>query len=86
MDGKEKVDVWATNDKLKDRSIRMVMETAGLEREPAERLYQAAAGNIRAEIVMHETGVSRRMAARLLDENEGYVRRAIRAAGGNKDE
>ncbi len=80
------VDVRATNTKLRDRSIRIVVNATGLDRPAAERLYQAANGSIKAAIVMHETGVSRMMAAQLLTENEGYVRRAIRAAAGGKNE
>lgn len=78
------VDVRATNVKLKDRSIRITMNATGLDREAAEKLYQTAGGSIKAAIVMHETGVDCAAAERLLTENEGYVRRAIRAAGGAK--
>jgi len=79
------VDVRATNVKLKDRSIRITMNATGLNREAAEKLYQAAGGSIKAAIVMHETGVSCEKAEELLTENEGYVRRAIRAAGGKNE-
>lgn len=78
------VDVKATNVKLKDRSVRITMNATGLDRDAAEKLYQAAGGSIKAAIVMHETGVSRMMAEQLLIENEGNVSRAIRAAGGKE--
>lgn len=79
------VDVRATNDKLRDRSIRITMNATGLAREAAESLYHEANGSIKAAIVMHKAEVSRETAERLLAENEGYVRRAIRAGGGQDD-
>lgn len=79
------VDVRATNVKLKDRSIRITMNATGLDRESAEKLYQAAGGSIKAAIVMHETGVSCETAEQLLKDSEGYVRKAIKAAGGKNE-
>ena len=79
------VDVRATNVKLKDRSIRITMNATGLGREEAEALYQAAGGSIKAAIVMHETGVSKETAEQLLIDSEGYVRKAIQAAGGKNE-
>ena len=79
------VDVRATNVKLKDRSIRITMNATGLDREAAEKLYQAAGGSIKAAVVMHETGVSREEAELLIEQNDGYVRKAIQAAGGKNE-
>ena len=79
------VDVRATNVKLKDRSIRITMNATGLERSAAEELYQAAGGSIKAAIVMHETGVDCETAEKLLTEQDGYVRKAIKAAGGKNE-
>ncbi len=79
------VDVRATNVKLKDRSIRITMNATGLDREEAEKLYQAAGGSIKAAVVMHETGVSREEAELLIEQNDGYVRKAIQAAGGKNE-
>jgi len=76
------VDVRATNVKLKDRSIRIAMNALDVDRESAEQVLSAAGGSIKTAIVMYEGGVSCEEADRLLAENEGYVRRAIRAAGG----
>ncbi len=76
------VDVRATNVKLKDRSVRIMMNAVGVERAEAEALLQAADGNIKTAIVMYETNVTRQQAEELLEKNEGYVRRAIRCAGG----
>lgn len=76
------VDVRATNVKLKDRSVRIVMNATGLEREAAQELYQSAGENIKTAIVMYESGVTRQDAEILLAENEGMVRRAIQAVGG----
>jgi len=76
------VDVRATNVKLKDRSVRIMMNAVDVERAEAEALLQAADGNIKTAIVMYETNVTRQQAEELLEKNEGYVRRTIRCAGG----
>ncbi len=71
------VDVRATNVKLKDRAVRIVMNATGLSREQAQRLHADAQGNIKAAIVMHETGASCELALSALNECGGYVRQAI---------
>ncbi len=71
------VDVRATNVKLKDRSVRIVMNATGLPREAAQKLHAEAQGNIKAAIVMHESGASYELAMAALNECDGYVRRAI---------
>jgi N-acetylmuramic acid 6-phosphate etherase len=50
------VDLRATNDKLVDRSHRIVMEIAGLDREAAQKVLQAAGGSVKTAIVMSLLG------------------------------
>jgi N-acetylmuramic acid 6-phosphate etherase len=71
------VDLRAWNDKLVDRSRRIVMETTGLEREEAGRALAAAAGSVKAAIVMVRRQVSRDDAERLLQEHDGHLRPII---------
>lgn len=73
------VDVRSSNDKLRDRSIRIVMNATGRARPEAEALYRQAGEDIKAAIVMGEAGASREAAARALAEADGFVRRAIEA-------
>lgn len=68
------VDLKAWNEKLVDRSQRIVMEATGLERERARAVLAAADGSVKTAIVMARRGVARDEAERLLEENGGHLR------------
>lgn len=68
------VDLRAWNDKLIDRSQRIVMETTGLDRNRARDVIQQAAGNVKIAIVMARRGVAKSEAERLLTEHAGRLR------------
>ena len=68
------VDLRAWNDKLVDRSRRIVMETTGLGREEARTVLEAAGGQVKTAIVMARRGVARDEADRLLAEHQGRLR------------
>ena len=68
------VDLRAWNDKLVDRSQRIVMETTGLDRNRARDVIQQAAGNVKIAIVMARRGVAKSEAERLLTEHAGRLR------------
>ena len=68
------VDLRAWNDKLIDRSERIVMETTGLPREEARGVIEAADGRVKTAIVMARRRVSRDEAERLLEEHHGKLR------------
>ncbi|MEX2109771.1 MAG: N-acetylmuramic acid 6-phosphate etherase [Gemmatimonadaceae bacterium] len=69
------VDLRATNNKLVDRSRRIVMEVCGVSRDEAKRLLEAADKSVKVAIVMHKKGVSREIAESLLAANGGVIRR-----------
>jgi N-acetylmuramic acid 6-phosphate etherase len=69
------VDLKATNNKLVDRSQRIVMEVCGVSREEAKDLLARADRSVKTAIVMQKRGVSREDAERLLAENGGVIRR-----------
>ena len=71
------VDLRATNDKLVDRSHRIVMEVAGLDRDAAQKVLQAAGGSVKTAIVMSLLGVTREEAERKLAEQGGVIRRVV---------
>jgi N-acetylmuramic acid 6-phosphate etherase len=71
------VDLRAWNDKLIDRSERIVMETTGLPRAEARAVIDAADGRVKTAIVMARRRVSRDEAERLLEENEGHLRTIV---------
>jgi N-acetylmuramic acid 6-phosphate etherase len=74
------VDLRATNNKLIDRSQRIVMEVTGVSREDATRLIERAGKSVKLAIVMQKKGVSREEAEKLLAENAGVVRRVTKDA------
>ena len=71
------VDLRAWNDKLVDRSHRIVMETTGLPRDDARAVLDAAGGRVKTAIVMARRGVSGDEADRLLAEHQGRLRSIV---------
>src|SRR5215204_4199783 len=67
------VDLRATNDKLTDRSQRIVAEVCDVDREEARTLLADAGGRVKLAIVMHALGVSRVEAERRLDAAGGVI-------------
>jgi N-acetylmuramic acid 6-phosphate etherase len=56
------VDLQASNAKLRDRGVRIVMEVLGVEREAARAGLEAADGAVRTAIVMLHEGLDREAA------------------------
>jgi N-acetylmuramic acid 6-phosphate etherase len=71
------VDLRAWNDKLVDRSRRIVMETTGLDRGAAQRVIDAADGSVKTAIVMARRGVAKHEAELLLAQNAGRLRPVV---------
>jgi N-acetylmuramic acid 6-phosphate etherase len=71
------VDLKATNNKLKDRSERIVVEVCGVSREEARKLLQEAGKSVKTAIVMQKLGISRAEAEDALARAGGVIRRAI---------
>jgi N-acetylmuramic acid 6-phosphate etherase len=71
------VDLRATNNKLKDRSERIVVEVCGVSREEARQLLEAADKSVKTAIVMQKLHVDREGALAALAHAGGVIRRAI---------
>ena len=71
------VDLRATNNKLKDRSERIVIEVCGVSRERARELLEQADKSVKTAIVMQKLGVGRDEALAALERAGGIIRRAI---------
>ena len=71
------VDLRATNNKLKDRSERIVIEVCGVSRERARELIEEADKSVKTAIVMQKLGVGRDEALAALERAGGVIRRAI---------
>ena len=74
------VDLKATNEKLRDRSVRIVMEMTNLNRPAAKRLLARAEGKVKAAIVMHFRRTDLAGALKILDECGQFLRKVIEGA------
>ena len=72
------VDLRATNEKLRDRSERILMEVCGVDRDGARALLREAKGHVKTAIVMHKLKCSRADAERALEQAGGVIRRATK--------
>jgi N-acetylmuramic acid 6-phosphate etherase len=68
------VDLKAWNDKLIDRSERIVMEATGRERAAARAAIDAAGGQVKTAIVMAKLGLDKAEAERLIEQHRGRLR------------
>jgi len=72
------VDLRVVNNKLRDRSVRIVMELTHLSRAQAKMLLQRAQGRVKPAIVMRYRKVDLPGALRILNECDQLLRRAIK--------
>ena len=73
------VDVRATNKKLADRCVRIVMRATGADRPRAQRLIASADGDLKRAIVMELANVPGETARAALEAAGGHVKRALAA-------
>jgi N-acetylmuramic acid 6-phosphate etherase len=71
------VDLKATNNKLKKRSVRIIRQTTGLSETQAAALLKKADGKVKTAIVMHHRKVNLPRAMEILEENNQSLRKAI---------
>lgn len=71
------VDLRATNNKLIDRSKRIVAEVCDISRDEAAALLERAGKSVKTAIVMQKKGVARDEAETLLTAGGGVIRRII---------
>lgn len=74
------VDLNATNDKLTDRSERIVMQVTGQSRRAAKRLLKKARGRTKTAILMHLLGISYGDAQKRLSRSNGFIRDALESS------
>jgi len=68
----------AANEKLKERSLRILTAETGLPEDRAQDLLERA-GDLRAAIVMHRTGAGADDAIAALESTDGVVEKAVTA-------
>ena len=78
------VDVRPTNDKLRARAERIVLQATDANPDDAAKALREAGGNAKLAITMLLLGVSRDKAEAALQKSEGHIRQAV--SGRNADE
>ncbi len=71
------IDLQLTNNKLVERSKRILMMATGVDYDTAASILTSAGGHVKTGIVMIKAGVSREEAQRRLKESGGFVRLAL---------
>jgi N-acetylmuramic acid 6-phosphate etherase len=71
------VDLQRTNQKLVERSKRIVMLATGLSYKRAEELLESAGGHVKTAIVMALASVSADEARKRIEEADGFVKGAV---------
>jgi N-acetylmuramic acid 6-phosphate etherase len=72
------VDLQATNEKLRDRSERIVREVCGGTSDEARALLREAGGSVKVAIVMQKMRMSAEEARRALAGSAGMIRRIVK--------
>ncbi len=71
------VDVNASNEKLAERAIRIVVTISGCSYSESEMLLKRCNGEVKTAIVAQKLGVSARVASNFLLREKGNLRRAL---------
>ncbi|KKK39738.1 N-acetylmuramic acid-6-phosphate etherase [Mesobacillus campisalis] len=71
------IDVSVSNEKLKERAIHIITRVTGESYETARKTLEAADHQVKLAIVMIKKGVGKEEASLILEQADGYVRKAI---------
>lgn len=71
------VDLMLSNKKLKERAKRIIMMFSGVGYEQAGELLQEAGGHVKTALLMALGSLSREKAEALLEEHDGFIRKAF---------
>ncbi|WP_026100033.1 N-acetylmuramic acid 6-phosphate etherase [Fortiea contorta] len=75
--GNRMVDVAVTNQKLRDRALRILQDLTGLSRETASVLLEQSGNWVKLALLMHWTGLEKSAADQLLSEHQGNLRASV---------
>ena len=82
--GNHMTNMKASNEKLQDRAVRIVMDEVGIDRGAAEKLMEDAGGDLRVALVMQQASVKADDARSALERNGHVVERAIASVEAGK--
>ena len=72
------VDVHVSNHKLKERAINIIRKITQISYDEAKTILELADNQVKLAIIMIETKKNKEWAAKLLQQGNGYVRKAIK--------
>jgi len=72
------VDLQLTNQKLEERSKRILMMFADLDYQQAKKLLDEAGGHVKTALLMTLGDIGRKEARNRLKENDGFIRKALK--------
>lgn len=75
--GNRMVDVAVTNQKLRDRALRIIQDLTGLSREAAGFLLERSGKWVKLSLLMHWTGLDQDSGKKLLAAHQGNLRLAV---------
>jgi N-acetylmuramic acid 6-phosphate etherase len=75
--GNRMTNVKSSNAKLKERSLRILMEETGLDTNSAQKLLDEANADLRVAIVMRKANVSNEKAKTVLAQNNFVIEKAV---------
>lgn len=75
--GNRMVDVAVTNDKLRDRALRILQDLTGLPRDLAISLLERSGNWVKLALLMHWTGLDKAAGEQLLAAKKGNLRLAV---------
>lgn len=71
------VDVRATNQKLIDRAVRILMTVLSCSYEEAERLFEKSGKDVKTAIIMDKCQLTREQSETALLQNEGKIKKTL---------
>lgn len=71
------VDVQPSNEKLRVRAKRIVMVATDIDENKAEEILKETDYNVKLAIFMLESGLNKEKASKILNENKGYIAKAL---------
>lgn len=75
--GNRMVDVAVTNNKLRDRAVRILQDLTGMDREAAQLILAQSGNWVKLALLMHWTGLQPEEGERLLRAHQGNLRAAV---------
>ncbi|MGK7924795.1 MAG: N-acetylmuramic acid 6-phosphate etherase [Spirulina sp.] len=81
--GNRMIDVSVTNQKLRDRALRILQDLADLDREAAGKLLDRSGQRVKLALLMHWGGVSAEEGTQWLEKNRGNLRAALEQLSAN---